>query len=355
MTSSRNEYATSSRDAAARRRAVVVQGALSPIYTFLAYGALLGGIALAALLGTGELGGAAAVMLVMMRSLGYGQQVQTAMGALSSSLPYVHVLEETMERYSRQRAPGGDRVIDVVGPVGVRNVSFAYDRGVDVLHDVSFRIDRGEVVGMIGPSGSGKSTLVQLLLGLREPTSGTVEADGVDLREIDRRSWATRTAFVAQDALLISGTIAENVAFFRDIDRQSIERAARLAHIYDEVVAMPGGFDSEVGERGGNLSGGQRQRISIARALAGEPQLLVMDEPTSALDPRSESLIRRTVAELDGRVTVIIIAHRLSTLDVCGRIIVMHEGVLKAMDTPASLAANEPFFQESLQLSGLAS
>ena len=133
-----------------------------------------------------------------------------------------------MERYSEQRAPGGDRVIDVVGPVEVRSVTFAYDRGIDVLHDVSFRIDPGEVVGMIGPSGSGKSTLVQLLLGLREPTSGTVEADGVDLREIDRRSWTPRTAFVAQDALLISGTIAENIAFFRDTSTATRSSAPRV-------------------------------------------------------------------------------------------------------------------------------
>ena len=295
-------------------------------------------------------------MLVMLRSLSYGQQVQTAVGALSNSVPYIDVLDETLERYSEQRAPGGDSVIEVVGAVEVRSVTFAYHPGIDVLHDVSFRIDPGEVVGMIGPSGSGKSTLVQLLLGLREPTSGTVEADGVDLREIDRRSWTPRTAFVAQDALLLSGSVAENIAFFREhIDRESIEKAARQAHIFDEIVLMPEGFDSEVGERGGGLSGGQRQRISIARALAGEPELLVMDEPTSALDARSEALIRQTIAELEGRVTVIIIAHRLSTLDVCGRIMVLRDGVLTAIDTPAVLAANDPFFQETLQLSGLAS
>ena len=289
------------RDAIARRRAFLVQGAMSPIYTFLAYGALLGGLGLANALGTGELGGAGAVMLVMLRSLSYGQQVQTAVGALSNSVPYIDVLDETLERYAEQRAPGGDRVIEVVGAVEVRSVTFAYHPGIDVLHDVSFRIDPGEVVGVIGPSGSGKSTLVQLLLGLREPTSGRVEADGVDLREIDRRSWTPRTAFVAQDALLLSGSVAENIAFFREhIDRESIEKAARQAHIFDEIVLMPEGFDSEVGERGGGLSGGQRQRISIARALAGEPELLVMDEPTSALDARSEALIRRTIAELDG-------------------------------------------------------
>ena len=160
-------------DARARRRALIVQGAMNPIYTFLAYGALLGGLALATLLGTGELGGAAAVMLVMMRSLSYGQQVQTSIAALSGSVPYVDMLDETMEQYSAERAPGGDRVIDEIGAIEVSSVTFAYHEGHDVLRDVSFRIEPGEVVGMIGPSGSGKSTLVQLLLGLREPASGT--------------------------------------------------------------------------------------------------------------------------------------------------------------------------------------
>jgi ATP-binding cassette subfamily B protein len=343
-------------DGQARRRALAVQGAMNPVYICLAYGALLGGVALATLYGTGEIGGAAAVMLVMMRSLSYGQQVQTSIGALSASVPYVDVLDETIERYAAERAPGGTRVIETIGPIDVVSISFGYREDVDVLHDVSFRIAPGEVVGMIGPSGGGKSTLVQLLLGLREPASGRIEVGGVDLREIDRRSWTARTAFVAQDAILVSGTVADNISFFRDgIDDARIERAARQAHILDEVAAMPRGFASQVGPRGGDLSGGQRQRLSIARALAGDPQLLVMDEPTSALDARSESLIRRTIAELKGRVTVIIIAHRLSTLEVCDRIMVLCDGQVRAMDTVASLAANDHFYRESLHLSGLSS
>ena len=155
---------------------------------------------------------------------------------------------------------------------------------------------------------------------------------------------------------MLSGTVADNIAFFRDgIDAERIERAARQAHIVDEVAAMTNGFATEVGPRGGELSGGQRQRLSIARALAGDPQLLVMDEPTSALDVRSESLIRRSIADLKGRVTVIIIAHRLSTLGVCDRIMVLQDGEIRAMDTVASLAANDRFYRESLQLSGLSS
>ena len=343
-------------DARARRRALVAQGALSPIYTFLAYGALLGGLASATFLRSGELGGVAAVMLVMMRSLSYGQQVQSAIGALSGSVPYVDVLDETMAEYAAQRAPGGDRVIDEIGAIEVDAVTFAYRDGHDVLRDISFRIEPGEVVGMIGPSGSGKSTLVQLLLGLREPSSGRVAVGGVDLQDVERRSWTTLSAFVAQDALMVSGSVADNITFFRDgIDAERTERAARQAHIVDEIAAMSSGFATDVGPRGGQLSGGQRQRLSIARALAGDPQLLVMDEPTSALDARSESLIRRTIDDLRERVTVIIIAHRISTLDVCDRIMVLQDGELRAMDTVAALAANDVFYRESLQLAGLRS
>ena len=155
---------------------------------------------------------------------------------------------------------------------------------------------------------------------------------------------------------MVSGTVAENITFFRDgIDAERTERAARQAHIVDEIAAMSSGFATDVGPRGGQLSGGQRQRLSIARALAGDPRLLVMDEPTSALDARSESLIRRTIADLRERVTVIIIAHRISTLDVCDRIIVLQEGELRAMDTVAALAANDRFYRESLELAGLSS
>ena len=343
-------------DAMARRRALIAQGALQPIYTSLAYGALLAGLAMATLLGTGELGGAAAVMLVMMRSLSYGQQMQSSMGTLSANVPYVDMLDDTMQQYAAQRAPGGDRVIEEIGSIEVDSVSFAYHDGRDVLRDITFDIEPGEVIGIIGPSGSGKSTLVQLLLGLREPASGRVTIGGLDLRDIERRSWTARTAFVAQEAIMVSGTVADNIAFFRDgIDAERIELAARQAHIHDEVAAMPNGFTSEVGSRGGQLSGGQRQRLSIARALAGDPQLLVMDEPTSALDVRSESLIRRTIAELKGRVTVVIIAHRLSTLEVCDRIMVLQDGEIRALDTAAALAANDSFYRESLELSGLSS
>jgi ABC-type multidrug transport system fused ATPase/permease subunit len=341
-------------DAKARRRSMLMQGALSPIYTFLAYGAIVGGLAVSAALDAGELGGAAAVMLVMLRALSYAQQVQTASGSLVAALPYLDILDESIRRYGAEQAPGGEVVLSELGALEARDVSFSYEPGRVVLHGLSFRIERGEIVGIIGPSGSGKSTLVQLLLGLRQPDRGVIEVGGTDLREVERKRWTQQTAFVAQDAQLVSGTIADNVAFFRSrIDAEHINRAIQQAHLDEDLATMRDGSGSTVGDRGKALSGGQRQRVSIARALAGEPQLLIMDEPTSALDVRSESLIRQTLSELRGQVTVIIIAHRLSTLDICDRIMVIQGGRLRAMDSAASLARDNAFYRQSLELSGM--
>jgi ABC-type multidrug transport system fused ATPase/permease subunit len=341
------------RDAAARRRASVAMGALSPIYTTLAYTALLGGLGLASTVVSGELGGSAAVMLVMMRSLSYGQQLQSASAALLSQMPYLEILDQTVARYRNDRAPGGDVDIDKVGKVTFREVSFGYAPDQEVLHRLSFELGAGEVIGVVGPSGSGKSTLVQLLLGLREPTAGVIEVGGVDLRTVDRTSWTSRVALVAQEAILMSGPAGDNIAFFRpEITRSQVERSAHLAHVADDLLALRAGFETDVGQRGAQLSGGQRQRVSIARALAGEPELLVMDEPTSALDVHSEALIRQTIAEMDG-VTVVIVAHRLSTLEVCDRILVLQHGLVRAFDTPQALAQGNTFYQEALALSGM--
>jgi ATP-binding cassette subfamily B protein len=341
-------------EAAVRRNVLALRSAVAPIYTFLAFGAIVGGLAVSAALSTGELGGAAAVMLVMLRALSYGQQVQTSSGALAASAPYVDALTETIQLYRAGQSPEGDVVLDRLGAIRADDLTFEYQPGRPVLRGLSFRIEPGEIVGIIGPSGSGKSTLVQLLLGLRQPTGGRIVVGGTELRDVDRRRWTEQTAFVAQEAQLLSGTIADNVAFFRDrIDRASIDRAIQQAQLADDLATMPLGVDSVVGDRGIRLSGGQRQRVSIARALAGEPQLLIMDEPTSALDARSEALIREALADLRGQVTVVIIAHRLSTLGICDRIMVIQDGHLRAMDSATSLARDNAFYRQSLALAGM--
>ena len=205
-----------------------------------------------------------------------------------------------------------------------------------------------------GPPGSGKSTLVQLLLGLREPISGSVLSNGRDIRVLSRAEWARKVTFVPQDAHLIAGTISDNIRFLRDnVSQDEIEQAARLANLHDDVSAFPDGYDRQVGERGSHLSGGQQQRLIIARALVEHPDVLILDEPTSSLDVRSEHLIRQTLDRLRDDMTIIIIAHRLSTLDSCDRLMVIHEGELKAFDTPDNLEKDNDFYREALKLSGL--
>jgi ATP-binding cassette, subfamily B, bacterial len=338
----------------ARAKVEISQGMLTPVYTSMAYIALIAALVVASSLGPGSVDGAAAVMLVMLRSLGYGQTLQTAAAALVNAAPFLDEIEDTVSNFRAHAAEVGGVRIEAIGPICAHSVSFEYHPGVPVLKELSFSIEPGEVIGIVGPSGGGKSTLIQLLLGLRNPSSGMVAVGGVDLREIDRRSWARLSAFVAQDANLLPGTIEENITFLRPgIDPQSVRDAARRANVESDVDAMPDGFATTVGPRGSRLSGGQRQRVSIARALVGQPSLLIMDEPTSALDVSSEQLIRETVAALKGDVTVVIIAHRLSTLDTCDRIMVIEDGELKAMAPPADLARENAFFRRSLELSGL--
>jgi len=240
-------------------------------------------------------------------------------------------------------------------PLEAVGIGFAYTADREALADVTFRLEPGEAIGVIGPSGAGKSTLAQLLLGLRPPTSGMITVGGTPLQDVDRRWWSTRVAFVAQDAQLFTGSVAENIRFFRDgITEAELRTAAAQANVLRDIEALPHGFDTHLGERGSQLSGGQRQRLSIARALVGLPDLLILDEPTSALDAQSESLIRSTLAGLHGRLSVVIIAHRMSTLDVCDRIMVIEHGRMTALDTPTALRSDSEFYNNALSLAGIA-
>jgi ABC-type multidrug transport system fused ATPase/permease subunit len=197
---------------------------------------------------------------------------------------------------------------------------------------------------------------VQLLLRLRDPTRGRILSDGRDIRDLDLDDWFRQVTFVAQEARLFAGTVADNIRFFRSaVGQDEIERAARLAHLHDDIVSWKSGYGTPVGERGGAISGGQRQRVCIARALLGDPSLVVFDEPTSALDVRSEALMRETMASLAPERTVFVVAHRLSTLSICDRILVVLNGCLQGFDEPTALELSNPFYREALALSGMRS
>ena len=329
------------------RGLAALRGLVPHLYTTLAFLALVGALALASWSDTADIGSLGAVMLVMLRSLSYGQQLQVSWAVVTTAGPYVDELEGQIRSYADAAVLDDGAPLDRVGALQFHGVSFEYTPGQPVLSDVDVSIAAGEVVGIIGPSGSGKTTLVQLLLGLRSPTTGEVLADGRPVSSFRRSDWVRRVTFVPQQPRLVRGSIADNIRFLRDgVDDAAVERAARLAQLHDDVVTMPGGYHREVGEGGGNLSGGQQQRVCIARALVEDPQVLVLDEPTSALDGRSEALIRQTLADLGRTMTVVIIAHRMSTLDICDRLMVVQHGHVVAFDTPARLQADSEFYRQ---------
>lgn len=202
----------------------------------------------------------------------------------------------------------------------VSELCFSYPGiGKQVLNKISFTIPKGTFAGVIGPSGAGKTTFVDILLGLLHPTSGNISVDGKSIYD-DIHAWQANLAYVPQSIYLIDGTIRENIALGtseENIDDELIEKVLRMSELYSFVHELPEGLNTTVGERGVKLSGGQRQRIGIARALYCQPEVLILDEATSALDSETEKSITDTILKLKGKITIIAVAHRLTTLEQC--------------------------------------
>ncbi len=342
-------------DVGSRQRARIILVQLLPaVYQAAALTLIVGALAVAYSMGFSELSTLGAVVLIMLRSVSYGQGAQSGLQSVHDSAPYFDLLAGEVARYEAAALDRSGEPVAEIGRLAFRDVAFEYQPGEPVLRNVSFSVERGEIIGIVGPSGAGKSTLVSLILRLREPTAGAVLVDGRDVRGLSIDDWYQHVAFVAQDPLLFAGTVAENVRFFRDdISDSDVERAIRRAHLHDDMALMPAGLDAPVGERGSRLSGGQRKRLCIARALVDDPDMMVFDEPTSSLDGRSEALMRQTMRELAPRTTVFVIAHRLSTLTMCDRIMVINDGTLQGFEEPGHLAESDSFYREVLELAQL--
>ena len=230
----------------------------------------------------------------------------------------------------------------VRGELAFRSVDFAYPGRTEdlALRDVSFRVAPGEVVAIVGPSGSGKSTLFQLALRFYDPARGTVTLDGVDIARLDPKALRAEIAFVPQDAFIFGASVADNIGYGRpNASRKAIVEAARQAAADGFISALPGGYDTLIGERGVTLSGGERQRLAIARALLKDAPVLLLDEATSALDAESETLVQGALETLmQGRATLVI-AHRLATIVNAHRILVIEAGCIVEEGTHASLLA----------------
>ena len=237
-----------------------------------------------------------------------------------------------------QDAPDAKELTNVRGEIDVDHVGFAYESDLDVLHDVSLHVAPGETIAIVGPSGGGKSTLCQLVPRFYDVSAGSICIDGCDVRKLTQKSLRRNIGIVQQDVFLFAASILENIRYGKpDATMDEIVDAARRAEIYDDIMAMPDGFDTYVGERGMLLSGGQKQRISIARIFLKNPPILILDEATSALDSLTESKIQHAFDELAKNRTTLIIAYRLSTIRAAGRILVISDGRIAEQGTHDAL------------------
>jgi ABC-type multidrug transport system fused ATPase/permease subunit len=279
------------------------------------------------------------IFLPVERFLAFLRQMRETIPAVERLL---QVLDQPAER-------AGERAFEVqteAAAIEFEDVAFGYDDENRILDDLSFHVPRGETVALVGASGSGKSTVFKLLCGFYESQQGRIRVCGNDLAHCSSADVRTRVSFVSQDTYLFPTTIAENIGYGRPgATRDEIVGAAKVANAHDFIVEQPEGYDTGVGERGGKLSGGERQRIALARAILKDAPILLLDEPTSALDTQSETLVQEALDRLmEGR-SVLVVAHRLSTIRDADRVLVLDAGSIVESGTHEQLMQTDTLYQ----------
>ena len=329
--------------------------------------ALIGGFVLVGVVGYLTTGGiVGAVTAVSVFSLAGFRMVpsitrfQAIVAVTAANLPHArNVIDDIRNMESFRLTAEDDRdsgtLAEHPANLELRDVGFTYSPDAPpALRGVNLTIPFGSTVAFVGSSGAGKSTLVDLILGLVDPTSGTISIDGTPLRQV-ASAWHSRVGYVPQDVSLFDATVGQNVAltWSNDIDVERAKQALRQAQLWDIIEGREGGLDGSIGERGLSLSGGQRQRLGIARALYVDPYVLVMDEATSALDTATEAAVAQAIRDLHGKVTVILVAHRLSTIRHADQIFFMSGGEVAASGTFDELIRAVPEFAEQAALAGM--
>jgi len=283
-----------------------------------------------------------AMLIVPLRSL--GMWVGQAQRATASGERIFEVMDEPEGVEDR---PGAAELSNGSGAIRFERVSFGYAADRPVLQEIELEVAPGRTIALIGHTGSGKTTLAALVPRFYDATEGRVLVDGVDVRDVTRRSLRREIGVISQDPFLFSATVRENIAFgVRDATDEQIEQAARAAQAHEFVEELPKGYDTVIGERGITLSGGQRQRLAIARALVIDPRILILDDATASVDATTEAKIRAGLREAMRDRTTIIIAHRLSTIALADEVVVLDHGRIAAQGTRAELLVTNAVFQE---------
>ena len=280
-----------------------------------------------------------AVIYLIRQIFSYFEQLQKRILNMSSLIPYLKKVLEYEELADRYKENDFGRLpFEFKNILEFKNVDFFYNIDRNILENLSFSVKKGEMIGLIGHSGAGKTTIVDLFLRLFQPSKGKILIDDVNIEDISMEQWRRNISYISQDMFLENGTIAENIKFYDEkITDGDMEEAAKMANIYEFIQTLPDKFSTLIGERGVLLSAGQRQRIVIARVLAKKPKILVMDEATSALDNESEIQIQKIIENLKGKITVLVIAHRLSTVINSDRLLVLENGKIVEQGVPREL------------------
>lgn len=319
------------RNVEANMRSALILAILRPLVEFIGVAGMVGGIAVAGWQVTRHILVADDLATYLIAGQRVGERFSKIGGvnlAIQQSLAAARRIFEILDEEPGIRdAPDAAPLARARGHVRFRDLSFAYRTGGQVLNDIDIQVEPGEMIALVGPSGAGKTTLVNLLPRFYDPTAGTIEIDGHDLRHVTLQSLRAQVGIVPQDTILFSGNVYDNIRYGKmDATPEEVYAAARAANAQEFIEALPEGYESDVGERGLRLSGGQRQRIAIARALLKDPAILVLDEATSSLDMESEALVQEALDRLMRGRTTFVIAHRLPTVRNADRILVLADG-----------------------------
>ncbi|MBI2063435.1 MAG: ATP-binding cassette domain-containing protein [Candidatus Yanofskybacteria bacterium] len=283
-----------------------------------------------------------AILYLVQKMFSFMQSFQIRLSLINEGIPHLMSIldyQDEARKYKEKDTSGAPFSFKLA--IEFKDVDFYYNADRPVLNGLNFKIKKGETAGLIGPSGSGKTTLADLILRLLLPTGGHLIIDGEDIAKIDLADWRKHIGYVSQDIFLLNDSIENNIRFYNSkVSDSQIVEAAKRAQIYDFIKEQPKQFKTEVGERGLQLSVGQRQRIVLARVLVLSPEVLILDEATSALDNESEAAIQTAISSLRGQMTIIIIAHRLTTVMNADKILVLDEGKIVEEGEPNKLLAD---------------